>query len=193
MKIKEEIKIKLNTGSLSSHCDIWELENADFDKAIQILIKFNKKNAVKEYQMLKEEFITGELDWYEVETSRFIRNLNECATKRLSDVEARRVRKEISNTFNQGSMKSLEAFIQKIAGVYSSRQSHIKLLNYHTKALEIAEVKVAALNEWFDAEKLQGDVLETFSADQQEEVLNVLQEIGDAHNEEELERTRWND
>jgi len=191
MKIKDDIKLGLTTGSVNSCCDIWELEETDFDKAIQILIKFNKKSAIREYQLLKEEFNYGEPEWYDVDTDRFIRNLVQCATKRTSEVEARRIRKEIQNTFNQSHMNSLEKFIRKIADVYSSREHNINQLNYHKKALEIADAKVAVLNDWFDAEKFEGDVLETFSADKQEEVRSILQEIGEAHNEEEVESTRY--
>ena len=192
MKIKDDIKLGLTTGSINSRCEIWELEDTDFDKAIQILIKHNKKSAIKEYQLLKEEFIAGELEWYDVDTHRFIRNLTECATKRTSEVEGRRVRKDIQNTFNEFSMNSVECFIQKIANVYYSKEHNIKQLEYHTKALEIAKAKISFLNGYFEEETFEGNVLETFSADRQEEIFTALKEIGDAHDEDAVEKSRFN-
>ena len=191
MKIREEIKLGLNTGEINSHEDVWELELADFDKAIQILIKHNKKSAVKEYQMLKEEFQEGELDSWYYDVNRFTRNLLESATKRSSAIETRRIRKEIESVFDDNHKNDLERFIKQIAGVYSSSASHKKQIEYHTKSLEIVEQKISALNDWFNTEALQSDVLENFTDEQQNAVRKVLKEIGEANHEDAVEKSRF--
>lgn len=191
MKIREEIKLGLNTGEINSHEDVWELELADFDKAIQILIKHNKKSAVKEYQMLKEEFQEGELDSWYYDVNRFTRNLLESATKRSSAIETRRIRKEIESVFDDNHKNDLERFIKQIAGVYSSSVSHKKQIEYHTKSLEIVEQKISALNDWFNTEALQSDVLENFTDEQQNAVRKVLKEIGEANHEDAVEKSRF--
>ena len=191
MKIREEIKLGLNTGEINSHADVWELELADFDKAIQILIKHNKKSAVKEYQMLKEEFQEGELDSWYYDVNRFTRNLLESATKRSSAIETRRIRKEIESVFDDNHKNDLERFIKQIAGVYSSSVSHKKQIEYHTKSLEIVEQKISALNDWFNTEALQSDVLENFTDEQQNAVRKVLKEIGEANHEDAVEKSRF--
>ena len=191
MKIREEIKLGLNTGEINSHEDVWELELADFDKAIQILIKHNKKSAVKEYQMLKEEFQEGELDSWYYDVNRFTRNLLESATKRSSAIETRRIRKEIESVFDDNHKNDLERFIKQIVGVYSSSASHKKQIEYHTKSLEIVEQKISALNDWFNTEALQSDVLENFTDEQQNAVRKVLKEIGEANHEDAVEKSRF--
>lgn len=191
MKIKEEIKLGLNTGEINSHEDIWELELADFDKAIQLLIKHNKKSAIKEYQMLKEEFQDGERDSWYFDVSRFTRNLLESASKRSSAIEIRRIRKEIDSVFDDRRKMDLERFIKSIAEVYSSKVYNQRQIEYHTKTLGIVEKKTSALNEWFNAEALQNNLLENFTDEQQNEVRKVLQEIGEANHEDAVEKSRW--
>lgn len=191
MKIKEEIKLGLNTGEINSHEDIWELELADFDKAIQLLIKHNKKSAIKEYQMLKEEFQDGERDSWYYDVSRFTSNLLESATKRSSAIEIRRIRKEIDSVFDDRRKMDLERFIKSIAEVYSSKVYNQRQIEYHTKTLGIVEQKTSALNEWFNAEALQNNLLENFTDEQQNEVRKVLQEIGEANHEDAVEKSRW--
>lgn len=191
MKIKEEIKLGLNTGEINSHEDIWELELADFDKAIQLLIKHNKKSAIKEYQMLKEEFQDGERDSFYFDVSRFTRNLLESASKRSSAIEIRRIRKEIDSVFDDRRKMDLERFIKSIAEVYSSKVYNQRQIEYHTKTLGIVEQKTSALNEWFNAEALQNNLLENFTDEQQNEVRKVLQEIGEANHEDAVEKSRW--
>lgn len=191
MKIKEEIKLGLNTGEINSHEDIWELELADFDKAIQLLIKHNKKSAIKEYQMLKEEFQDGEVDSWYYDVSRFTSNLLESATKRSSAIEIRRIRKEIDSVFDDRRKMDLERFIKSIAEVYSSKVYNQRQIEYHTKTLGIVEQKTSALNEWFNAEALQNNLLENFTDEQQNEVRKVLQEIGEANHEDAVEKSRW--
>ena len=191
MKIKEEIKLGLNTGEINSHEDIWELELADFDKAIQLLIKHNKKSAIKEYQMLKEEFQDGERDSLYFDVSRFTRNLLESASKRSSAIEIRRIRKEIDSVFDDRRKMDLERFIKSIAEVYSSKVYNQRQIEYHTKTLGIVEQKTSALNEWFNAEALQNNLLENFTDEQQNEVRKVLQEIGEANHEDAVAKSRW--
>ena len=191
MKIKEEIKLGLTTGEINSRTDIWELELADFNVAIHLLMKHNKKSAVKEYQMLKEEFQDGDLDSWYYDVGRFTRNLIESATKRSSAVETRRIRKEIDSVFDEVRRTELERFIRTIAEVYYSKVSHQKQIEYHTKTLGIVEQKISALNEWFNAEALQNDLLENFTDEQQNEVRRVLQEIGEANHEDAVEKLRW--
>lgn len=191
MKIKEEIKLGLNTGEINSHEDIWELELADFDKAIQLLIKHNKKSAIKEYQMLKEEFQDGERDSWYFDVSRFTRNLLESASKRSSAIEVQRIRKEIDSVFDDRRKMDLERFIKSIAEVYSSKVYNQRQIEYHTKTLGIVEQKTSALNEWFNAEALQNNLLENFTDEQQNEVRKVLQEIGEANHEDAVEKSRW--
>lgn len=191
MKIKEEIKLGLNTGEINSHEDIWELELADFDKAIQLLIKHNKKSAIKEYQMLKEEFQDGERDSWYFDVSRFTRNLLESASKRSSAIEVQRIRKEIDSVFDDRRKMDLERFIKSIAEVYSSKVYNQRQIEYHTKTLGIVEKKTSALNEWFNAEALQNNLLENFTDEQQNEVRKVLQEIGEANHEDAVEKSRW--
>ena len=191
MKIKQEVKQKLVSGELSSRCDIWELEESDFDKAIQLLFKHNKKTAVKEYQLLKEDFINGELDSWDRDADRFTRNLQETALKRRTGVEARRIRKDIYNVFDEDNKDNMLRFVRNIAGVYASKKNAVKEIDYQTKMLAIIEQKISALNEWFDTEELQGDLLETLTEEQRKEIDEVLQEIKDANNEEEVEQLRW--
>jgi len=191
MKIKEEVKQKLVSGELSSRCDIWELEESDFDKAIQLLFKHNKKTAVKEYQLLKEDFINGELDSWDRDADRFTRNLQETALKRRTGVEARRIRKDINNVFDEDNKDNMLRFVRNIAGVYASKKHAVNEIDYQTKMLAVIEQKISALNKWFDTEELQGDLLETLTEQQREEIYQVLQEIKDANNEEEVEKLRW--
>ena len=191
MKIKQEVKQKLVSGELGSRCDIWELEESDFDKAIQLLFKHNKKTAVKEYQLLKEDFINGELDSWDRDAERFTRNLQETALKRRTGVEARRIRKDILNVFDEDNKDNMLRFVRTIAGVYASKKNAVKEIDYQTKMLAIIEQKISALNEWFDTEELQGDLLETLTEQQREEIYQVLQEIKDANDEDEVEKLRW--
>jgi hypothetical protein len=191
MKIKQEVKQKLVSGELGSRCDIWELEESDFDKAIQLLFKHNKKTAVKEYQLLKEDFINGELDSWDRDAERFTRNLQETALKRRTGVEARRIRKDILNVFDEDNKDNMLRFVRNIAGVYASKKNAVKEIDYQTKMLAIIEQKISALNKWFDTEELQGDLLETLTEQQREEIYQVLQEIKDANNEEDVEKLRW--
>lgn len=191
MKIREEIKLGLNTGEINSHTDVWELELADFDKAIQILIKHNKKSAIKEYQMLKEEFQEGELDSWYYDVNRFTRNLLESASKRSSAIETRRIRKDIESTFDDKHKTDLERFIKSVAEVYSSKVSYQRQVEYLTKSLGIIEQKISALNEWFNTEALQSDLLENFTDEQQNAVRKVLKEIGEANHEDAVEKSRW--
>ena len=191
MKIKQEVKQKLVSGELGSRCDIWELEESDFDKAIQLLFKHNKKTAVKEYQLLKEDFINGELDSWDRDAERFTRNLQETALKRRTGVEARRIRKDILNVFDEDNKDNMLRFVRNIAGVYASKKNAVKEIDYQTKMLAIIEQKISALNKWFDTEELQGDLLETLTEQQREEIYQVLQEIKDANDEEEVEKLRW--
>ena len=191
MKIKQEVKQKLVSGELGSRCDIWELEESDFDKAIQLLFKHNKKTAVKEYQLLKEDFINGELDSWDRDAERFTRNLQETALKRRTGVEARRIRKDILNVFDEDNKDNMLRFVRNIAGVYASKKNAVKEIDYQTKMLAIIEQKISALNKWFDTEELQGDLLETLTEQQREEIYQVLQEIKDANDEDEVEKLRW--
>jgi hypothetical protein len=191
MKIKQEVKQKLVSGELGSRCDIWELEESDFDKAIQLLFKHNKKTAVKEYQLLKEDFINGELDSWDRDAERFTRNLQETALKRRTGVEARRIRKDILNVFDEDNKDNMLRFVRTIAGVYASKKNAVKEIDYQTKMLAIIEQKISALNKWFDTEELQGDLLETLTEQQREEIYQVLQEIKDANDEDEVEKLRW--
>lgn len=85
--------------------EIYQLEAIDFDKAIQILQMNGKKAGVKEFSLLKEEFLTfaaegkypSNLDYQVYE---FISKLRETATKRLSNVETRKINKMIDETWD---------------------------------------------------------------------------------------------
>ena len=76
---------------------IFELEVEDFDKAIQLMM-LNNKAGVKEFTLLKEEFQTLAAEGKKLDVDDYCpSNLLKrwAATKRLSDVEKRKVEKQI--------------------------------------------------------------------------------------------------
>jgi hypothetical protein len=194
MKVLDEITELLCSGRINHRVNsqqIWFLEEEDFDTAIQLLIKFNKKNAVKEYQLLKEEFVADELSHYEKDPSGFVRNLVETATKRMSAVEARRIRKEIAEKFPSDVRQQYNEVILKLGTIFFDALHHNHYAEYHKKLCVIYDQKASAIQEWINQQEAQGISLKEMSAADFEEILQVLQEIGDANGEKEIEEARW--
>jgi len=194
MKVLDRIQGVLFSGRIndkSSAEKLWVLEAEDFDTAIQLLIKFNKKSAVREYQLLKEEFVNGELNWWDKDPDRFVLNLIESATKRMSAVEARRIRKEIEEQFPSDVRKEYNEVILKLGTVFFDALHHNHYAEYHKKLGLIYEQKASALKEWITKQEENGNLLVEMSSADFEEILQVLQEIGDANGEKEIEENRW--
>tara|TARA_Y100000361_G_scaffold112849_1_gene103159 strand:+ start:197 stop:814 length:618 start_codon:yes stop_codon:yes gene_type:complete len=101
---------------------IYELETEDFDKAIQLMMLNNKKAGVKEFTLLKEEFqsLTAEgkkLNVDDYDPIHFVDKIEETATKRLSDVEKRKVKKQIKSWWDlnrlQESAENINTFFTR--------------------------------------------------------------------------------
>jgi len=194
MKVTDEIAGLLCSGRINdrgSHKELWLLEAEDFDTAIQLLIKFNKKNAVKEYQLLKEEYLDGKLEWYEEDPDRFVVNLIETATKRMSAVEARRIRKEVEEKFPSDKRKQYSSVVLKLGQVFYDALYHKHYAEYHKSLSSIYEQKVSALQEWITTQEANGNLLVEMTSADFEEILQVLQEIGNSNGENEIEEKRW--
>ena len=194
MKVSDEITGLLCSGRINdrgSHKELWLLEAEDFDTAIQLLIKYNKKNAVKEYQLLKEEYLDGKLEWYEEDPNRFVVNLIGAATKRMSNVEARRIRKEVEEKFPSDERKQYSSVVLKLGQVFYDALYHKHFAEYHKKLSLIYDQKSSALKEWITKQEENGNLLVEMSSADFEEILQVLQEIGDANGEKEIEENRW--
>lgn len=194
MKVLDGIKGILCSGRLNdrgSQAEVWFLEAEDFDTAIQLLIKFNKKNAVKEYQLLKEEFVNDELSKWEKDPDRFVLNLVETATKRMSAVEARRIKKEIEEKFPSDFRRQYKDAIFKVGQVFYDALYHNHYAEYHKKLGLIYDEKASALQKWITEQEEHGVSLVEMSSADFEEILQVLQEIGEANGENEIEETRW--
>jgi len=194
MKVTDEITGLLCSGRINdrgSHKELWLLEAEDFDTAIQLLIKFNKKNAVKEYQLLKEEYLDGKLEWYEEDPDRFVVNLIETATKRMSAVEARRIRKEVEEKFPSDKRKQYSSVVLKLGQVFYDALYHKHYAEYHKSLSSIYEQKVSALQEWITTQEANGNLLVEMTSADFEEILQVLQEIGNSNGENEIEEKRW--
>ena len=194
MKVKDGLIGFLYSGHINdrgSEKELWSLEAEDFDTAIQLLIQFNKKNAVKEYQYLKEEFINDELNGYYKDPDRFVRNLIETATKRMTAVEARRVRKKIENKFPADVRTQYSRVIMKLGQVFYDNLYHKHYAEYHKKLGLIYDEKASALKEWITKQEEKENLLVEMSAGDFEEILQVLQEIEEANGEKEIEETRW--
>ncbi len=98
--------------------EVYQLEAIDFDKAIQILQMNNKRAGVKEFSLLKEEFLSFAVEGKypadeEYQVYEFIRKLRETATKRLSDVETRKIRKMIDETWDITALENKANNIRK--------------------------------------------------------------------------------
>jgi hypothetical protein len=194
MKIKENLEELICAGKIStrsSEADVFEIEASDFDKAIQLLIKYNKKAGVKEYQMLKEAFVLGELNDYETKPNSFVRNLIETATKRTSSIEHRRIQSEIYAMYPTSEHYKFSDTIGKISEVFNSYNNQKHLANWYKLMLAITEQKVSALQEWMFKQGTEGKSIREMSADDFQEILVVLEEIAQANNEQEIEDGRY--
>ena len=195
MKVLDGITGLLCSGRISKTRGLseglWFLEAEDFDTAIQLLIKFNKKNAVKEYQLLKEEFVNDELDRWEKDPDRFVRSLVETATKRMSAVEARRIKKEIEGKFPSDVRNQYNDVIFKLGQVFYDALLHNHYAEYHKKLGLIYDEKASAIQKWITEQEEQGVSLVEMSSADFEEILQVLQEIGEANGDKEIEENRW--
>jgi len=97
-----DMEISHYRRSYNDFNQVYELETADFDKAIQIMQMNNKKAGIKEFTLLKEEFLTNAAEGKypearDYQPDKFVDKIEEVATKRLSDVEKRKVKQQIKS------------------------------------------------------------------------------------------------
>ena len=128
---------------------IFELEVEDFDKAIQLMMLNNKKAGVKEFTLLKEEFLTlaaegKKLDVDDYCPSEFIKKVEETATKRLSDVEKRKVEKQIKEWWNLKELREKAEFIYKFFYSYPEQ------VDYDAKIKQYEGLKKMQTQFWND-------------------------------------------
>lgn len=194
MKINENLEELICAGKISyrkPETDVFVIEASDFDKAIQLLIKYNKKAGVKEYQMLKEAFVLGELSEYETKPNIFVRHLIETATKRTSSIERRRIQSDVYAMYPTSEREKFSESIGKISEVFNSYNNQKHLANWYKLMLAITEQKVSALQEWMFNQGTEGKSIREMSADDFQEILVVLEEIAQANNEQEIEDGKY--
>ena len=168
---------------------IWELEANDFDNAINILMLNNKKAGVKEFQLLKEEFVCSEVKptTDEYFAFRFVQHLTDVATKRMSDVEARKVKKSIDGLWDTDAMRSIQANYIKVKNAYEEYADYQIQLERAKEYANISEAMMKSISCWMEQEvdEYEGS-LENLKENDWEEILHEV----DAY-EEEIRTIRW--
>ena len=149
MKINQSFIASVNnreSNTADYDKDLFELETEDFDKAIEILEKFNKRTKVKEWKLAKKAFVAGNysdfryLKWW-------INSLRQDACGRADTY----TRREINET------------IEKVFGVYETYQSlwisvfqapinsylqNKEILEHHKQHLARSEARYKLLEEF---------------------------------------------
>ena len=159
---------------------IFELELEDFDKAIQIMMLNNKKVGVKEFTLLKEEFQTlvaegqklNETDYYPTE---FVEKVEETATKRLSDVEKRKVRKQIKEWWDLDELRQKAEFINKFFTSYTKQVDYGERIQQLEGAKKMQEDFWKDRVEWMKTQVDENEAtLDTLDASDWEEMMTSI-------------------
>lgn len=159
---------------------IFELELEDFDKAIQLMMLNNKKAGVKEFTLLKEEFQTlvaegqklDETDYYPTE---FVEKVEETATKRLSDVEKRKVRKQIKEWWDLDELRQKAEFINKFFTSYTKQVDYGERIQQLEGAKKMQEDFWKDRVEWMKTQVDENEAtLDTLDASDWEEMMTSI-------------------
>lgn len=159
---------------------IFELELEDFDKAIQLMMLNNKKAGVKEFTLLKEEFQTlvaegqklNETDYYPTE---FVEKVEETATKRLSDVEKRKVRKQIKEWWDLDELRQKAEFINKFFTSYTKQVDYGERIQQLEGAKKMQEDFWKDRVEWMKTQVDENEAtLDTLDASDWEEMMTSI-------------------
>ena len=159
---------------------IFELELEDFDKAIQLMMLNNKKAGVKEFTLLKEEFQTlvaegqklNETDYYPTE---FVEKVEETATKRLSDVEKRKVRKQIKEWWDLDELRQKAEFINKFFTSYTKQVDYGERIQQLEGAKKMQEDFWKDRVEWMKTQVDENEAtLNTLDASDWEEMMTSI-------------------
>ena len=159
---------------------IFELELEDFDKAIQLMMLNNKKAGVKEFTLLKEEFQTlvaegqklNETDYYPTE---FVEKVEETATKRLSDVEKRKVRKQIKEWWDLDELRQKAEFINRFFTSYTKQVDYGERIQQLEGAKKMQEDFWKDRVEWMKTQVDENEAtLDTLDASDWEEMMTSI-------------------
>jgi len=135
--------------------NLYQLEQSDFDKAISLLMFYNKRTAVKEFTLLKEEFCSGaNMDYRYFNPDNFVEHLKEVLTKRMSDIEERNALKRVKETWDLESITQFEENFSKVVSATSSssQKELIDQIERMKSKLEIREAKSKEVLDWIKKE-----------------------------------------
>ena len=101
--------------------ELFTLEAKDFDKAIDLLKVFNKKAGVKEFELLKSEFISGNNQEDRLyQPDKFVKHLKEVLTKRMSSVESRIAEKKVDEVWKFDDANTVEEAYRNVSSKFNS-------------------------------------------------------------------------
>jgi len=145
----EQSRMRRGIRNITLH----QLEVCDFDKAINLLMFYNKKTAVKEFTLLKEEFCSGANEDYRYfNPANFVEHLKEVLTKRMSDIEERNALKKVKATWNLEEINTFEDNYIKVISAITSQKELIEAIARMKSKLDIQEAKSKEVLDWIKKE-----------------------------------------
>lgn len=175
---------------------IFTLEASDFDKAIDLLKVFNKKAGVKEFQLLKDEFISGKnCDDAVYSPNKFVQHLKDVLTKRMSDVESRIALSKVNDIWNFDEARDIDAAYKRISSKYHAyincREEFKDLMEHQEHMMKIKLEFIEDIKSWLKEEVEENESsLDTLTINDWNDILQNL-EFCDGRLQD-LQAQRWN-
>jgi len=169
----EQSRMRRGVRNITLH----QLEVCDFDKAINLLMFYNKKTAVKEFTLLKEEYCSGaNMDYRYFNPANFVEHLKEVLTKRMSDIEERNALKRVKETWDLESITQFEENFNNVVSAITSQKDLIEGIEKMKSKLDIREAKSKEVLDWIKKEvEENGDSLDKITPNDFADILHIIE------------------
>ena len=191
MKIKNEFIEAFSSQKLVStnqpskrynrSLDVFTLEAKDFDKAIDLLKVFNRKAGVKEFELLKSEFVSGSNCEDRIYSpNNFVEHLKDVLTKRMSDVESRIALKKVDDAWNFDEAYEIDNAYKRVSYKYhefiNCKEKHERQVKYQESMLKIKLELVEDIKSWMKEEVEENEnSLDALSINDWNDISHILE------------------